>query len=1211
MSLALAGSALGQDAFVTIGGRKANPNKIVAKLKPGASVTEAVAQINSNDLIIRKSLDMVPGLMILENIEGDEIASQYTSSSLASQRVRTLQSTGLFEYIEPDYIYRLAVEPDDERFVDGTLWGLKNDGQDGGVVGADINATVAWDKTTGSKDVIVAVVDSGINTAHLDLIEQLWVNEDEIADNGIDDDNDGYIDNMNGIDAVSGSGMLIDTVGHGTHVAGTIGAAANDGNPHVGVMWNVQLMGLRVGGEFLSLAAIVEAINFAAANGAKVINASYGGGYSQAERDAIEAAGALGIVFVAAAGNSSLDMEQFPFYPAAFDLENVISVAAINRFNTIAEFSNYGRTTVDLAAPGVDIFSTYIEDEDSYSTLQGTSMAAPHVTGCVGLIFSIFPDATIDEVKTRLFDTVVPVPSLQGLTVTGGRIDIGEALNVSGDGVLEVNVSPLGGSTFFVGEEIVLKVRVTDLVGISDADVTGEVIETKEQIVFLNDGEAPDEALGDATYTGVYTVPADSDLESINITINATAPDKEPNNRTVRYNIVRPAVNHYFADAIKISPSGSPEPIKTTNRTAAPVEGEVDLALHESGEPNHADVATSYASLWYNWSPSFSGKVLLDTTGSSVNTIAAVYTGSRVNQLTEVASTTLALNGAPEAQLDFEVEANVTYRIAVAGDTTDDQGFIRFRVERNGVPDTVGPVVTVTEPVSGFTTADNLIQIIGTSFDPSPNASGVREVLVQVNQDIANFAFGAESWNTFAFLKVGSNRITVSAVDFANNASEPVVFNVNYFPVVLENDLFVNSIQLTGSSSETPVIGNNELALKEFGEPNHGGNEGGKSVWYSWRAPRNGVLTLSTENSSFDTLLGLYTGNRVRSLTQVAQNDDADAGVSYSKIAQAVQAGQLYRIAVDGFGLAFGDFELTYSFEPAENLYTVEASVSESTGGSINFTQGVFISGSTLRLVATPFANYRFVRWEGTVNSRQPQLDLVVESNVILTAFFAPIEVAEGFESGFSAGLDWSLDNEGSSLPWTIQSDVVFSGDSSLSSGAISNNQKSILKLTAESPGGLASFSFKVSSEPNWDTLKFYAYPVGFSRPVNALGTWSGEVEWKRFEFNLVPGPVVLEWIYSKDFGGSAGSDAAFIDNLVLPQIMVEPGSFALTAQMVEGQIALNLMMEPVPGNPTFILEGSNDLMEWTAIESGIIPGESVIIDPSQSMRFYRAVFNP
>jgi subtilisin family serine protease len=263
------------------------------------------------------------------------------------------------EYAEPNYILRKATIPDDPGFTN--LWGLNNTGQTGGTNDADIDAPEAWDITTGSTNVIIAVIDTGVAYNHPDLNENIWVNTNEIAGNGIDDDGNGYIDDIYGWDFIDNNGYPEDYEGHGTHVAGTIAAKGNNNIGIAGVMWSAKIMSIRVLGVsgFVNVADAADAITYAADNGARIINASWGGyDYTLTLYNAISYAASKNVLFVAAAGNERNNNDTDPFYPASYNLPNIISVAATDYNDRLASFSNYGANSVDLAAPGVNIYSS-------------------------------------------------------------------------------------------------------------------------------------------------------------------------------------------------------------------------------------------------------------------------------------------------------------------------------------------------------------------------------------------------------------------------------------------------------------------------------------------------------------------------------------------------------------------------------------------------------------------------------------------------------------------------------------------------------------------------------------------------------------------------------------------------------------------------------------------------------------------------------------
>ncbi|MCL0033803.1 S8 family serine peptidase, partial [Thermodesulfovibrionales bacterium] len=288
------------------------------------------------------------------------------------EALRQYRRNPLVAHAQPNYLYRMQtspVTPNDPRFDE--LWGLHNTGQAvGGVSGicdADIDAPEAWGITTGSADVIIAVIDTGVNYLHPELVCNMWVNPDEIAD-GTDNDGNLLIDDIHGWDFFDNDNSPMDFHGHGTHVAGTIAAQGNNLAGITGVMWEAQIMALKITGvkAFAATSDIVAAINYAVAEGAHIINASWGGpgcwttdaSGKSLLRDAIEAARTAGVLFVAAAGNDGTCNDTAPFFPASYSLDNIISVAATNQHDTLAGFSNFGETSVDVAAPGVSILST-------------------------------------------------------------------------------------------------------------------------------------------------------------------------------------------------------------------------------------------------------------------------------------------------------------------------------------------------------------------------------------------------------------------------------------------------------------------------------------------------------------------------------------------------------------------------------------------------------------------------------------------------------------------------------------------------------------------------------------------------------------------------------------------------------------------------------------------------------------------------------------
>lgn len=373
-----------------------------------------------------------PGGPYLITLPGEISIEQ--ALSRASMEIR-------IEYAEPNYpIYAADTVPNDPFFE--FMWQLRNNPQNDyvGKKGADIGAVRAWDITTGSSDVVVAVLDTGMELTHPDLAANAWINTKEVPNNGLDDDKNGFVDDINGWNFLNDSNQLFETPAvdyHGTHVAGIIGAVGNNKRGTTGVAWRVKLMALKVldgHGNKGVIANSVRAINYIisqkrAGVNVRVINASWvNEEESHAVRDAIEAAGREGIVFVCAAGNDAKDLDRNPTYPAAQSggLDCVISVAASDGFDGLQPYSNYGRKTISVAAPGNYILGLGVGDK--YDHQSGTSMATAHVSGIAVLMVSHDPVLTPAQIKHRIISTAEPIASLSACCVGVGRANAYNAL---------------------------------------------------------------------------------------------------------------------------------------------------------------------------------------------------------------------------------------------------------------------------------------------------------------------------------------------------------------------------------------------------------------------------------------------------------------------------------------------------------------------------------------------------------------------------------------------------------------------------------------------------------------------------------------------------------------------------------------------------------------------------------------------------------------
>ncbi len=323
-----------------------------------------------------------------------------------------------------------GMQPNDPLF--NEQWSLLNTGQRAGTSGADVCATRAWTKTKGSRKIVVAVIDTGVDYNHQDLNRNIWTRPASLAP--YSDEDLGDFDDRHGFDAADNDGDPMDDNGHGTHCAGIIGAEGDNSDGIAGVNWEVEIMPLKFLGRSGNGTTkdAIECINYVVARkkagvNVRIISASWGStARSRALGDAIKRAGDEGILFIAAAGNSSTNNDARPHYPSNYDLPNVLSVAALTRQDLLARFSNYGVKTVHIAAPGAEIMSTWPANQ--YEEHSGTSMATPVVSGVAALILSVNPDLSMTDLRKRLLDTVDKLPALDGKVSSGGRVNAARAV---------------------------------------------------------------------------------------------------------------------------------------------------------------------------------------------------------------------------------------------------------------------------------------------------------------------------------------------------------------------------------------------------------------------------------------------------------------------------------------------------------------------------------------------------------------------------------------------------------------------------------------------------------------------------------------------------------------------------------------------------------------------------------------------------------------
>ena len=408
---------------------KYNPESVSSKAQM-MSIQSAANEEAGAYVIEDLSSEGVPGMQVVQ-----------VSGSSLEDAMRTYESDPDVQYVEPDY--KITVNPienvgetasvrslqaagssypNDPGYPD--QWGLYNTANPG----ADISAPLAWGGTTGSSGVIVALIDTGVDYTHPDLAANIWTNPVEVI-NGIDDDNNGYIDDVRGWNFVSKTNDPMDDNGHGTHCAGTIAAVGNNGIGIAGVTWSTKIMPLKFldskGSGYTSDA--ISAILYANKMGVPIISNSWNGnGNSQSLKEAIDASGA---VIICAAGNKGENSDINPQYPAAFTSDNIISVAGSTPQDTLASFSNYGPVSVDLAAPGDKIYST--SNSGGYSYLSGTSMATPYVSGVAALLKAQSPSISTAQIKGKILNNCDVLQSFAGKVSTGGRLNAAKALGIN------------------------------------------------------------------------------------------------------------------------------------------------------------------------------------------------------------------------------------------------------------------------------------------------------------------------------------------------------------------------------------------------------------------------------------------------------------------------------------------------------------------------------------------------------------------------------------------------------------------------------------------------------------------------------------------------------------------------------------------------------------------------------------------------------------
>ncbi len=529
--LAIAAALFGQPSMATNGSErnseriakksKYQNRRLLVRYKEGTSTFKKDAAHFSVGAYVVQSFEVPSNLEVVEVAKGISLD--------AAQDFYREDPNVL--YVEPDYPVHAYLEPPpanptppndnndpphdttvDPRYAE--QWGLNNTGQAGGTADVDINAPELWEKITGDKSIVIGIIDTGVNYNHPDLAKNIWVNPGEIPGNNIDDDANGVVDDVHGFNAIDSTGDPMDDHGHGSHCAGVIGAEANNKEGGRGVMQDVTIIGCKflsaTGGG--STAGAIACLNYfrdlknRAQNPVDIFatSNSWGGGpSSQALEDAIREHQELGILFVAAASNDGQDNDLVDTYPADYPLANIISVAATDNKDEKAWFSNYGKRSVHIGAPGVDILSTVLGS--NYEQMSGTSMATPFATGLAGMIKASYPDLDYIHVKNLLMAGGVPTAALADKTVSGRRI---RAVDQNGIGSLTCENQIVSGRLSPSTDRLLVPVGgkvLLSAVNINCAEPNGDIVipfsPGRGKINLLDNGKDVDEAANDGMYT--------------------------------------------------------------------------------------------------------------------------------------------------------------------------------------------------------------------------------------------------------------------------------------------------------------------------------------------------------------------------------------------------------------------------------------------------------------------------------------------------------------------------------------------------------------------------------------------------------------------------------------------------------------------------------------------------------------------------------------
>jgi len=668
--------------------------------KTGKKTVKRIRASVADHLLVglKKEVDIHAASKILKN-NGYDIRSvglgSYILVALADFSSATSQEKSIHEieslvefvnFAEPDYLVYPSVFPNDPGFMNWSLWGLGNPRDRSANIPeahkfVNINAPDAWDIRTDASNVVVAVTDTGVNYLHEDLAANMWSDPltGDYGYDALDDDSD-----------------PMDVDGHGSHCAGTIGAKGNNGIGVTGVAWDVQIMAGRfIGDNGGTVSDAIKVIDYARQHGAHIISASWGGGgFSQALYGAIEDCSKAGIIFVAAAGNNHTNNDFSPHYPSSYDLPNLVSVAASSIWDTLSGFSNSGHYSVDLAAPGSGIYSTYL-GMDAYRTLDGTSMATPHVSGALALAKAEFPTESAEDLIARLYSSVDPLESMEGKLRTGGRLNLHRLLGESTP-VLKhdefAQALELEGSYAYWSGSNQRATREEDESAFSPGHSgvkslwfswTAPHDGLLELSAFSDTASLELVAYRGATKDSLQKVDADDSLDDVakellRFYVNQgdeyrfVVDSNDAISQNLRVHLMLRPLNDALSDAAPLSGDHFSARANSYGATEE---------LFEKKNP-HGGVGNG-RSVWWMWTPEFDGEFVISTKGSYFDTVLAVYSGTP-ESLTYVISNDDEPNQLGTSKVSFTVTSGTTYYISVDGYYKGSAGEILLSGYMNG-----------------------------------------------------------------------------------------------------------------------------------------------------------------------------------------------------------------------------------------------------------------------------------------------------------------------------------------------------------------------------------------------------------------------------------------------------------------------------------------------------------------------------------------------